>query len=343
MAKILCSYSGIEFTCEHFPITLYARESYHPIFNVPQKKLLSYIGKWAGSELTPTDSYLLFLSLLNSTELVDFRVPATCNPFTPSIIAQNMEYLVKTVIKLNTVYHPAVVFPRFAITPETKFLSNVHHWIEAWDDAYKDFQDGYTSAHESAKLIQREHALERLIKNPYKTNAQIAPQLADWAVAAGSFPTSIVTSPFNGSSISLADYWKEIIILAAKEERLYGIPRADLEELIEHCEENIPIGSGIFSHTLFKLLRTAVEKQKNFLGLGDYDIKSTFQILDDPTDTEAANMSALIQSAPESEPRLEQYPSKFKFLQAKMRWDMAVKAGIRKQPPNPEDGEYALL
>mgnify|MGYP000735790344 CR=1 FL=1 len=56
MAKILCAYSGIEFSCEHFPITLHARESYHPIFNVPQKKLLSYLGKWAGNELTPTDN-----------------------------------------------------------------------------------------------------------------------------------------------------------------------------------------------------------------------------------------------------------------------------------------------
>ena len=339
MAKILCAYSGIEFTCEHFPITLHARESYHPIFNVPQKKLLSYLGKWAGNELTPTDSYLLFLSLLNSSELVDFRVPASHNPFTPSIVAQNMEYLSRTLCKLNTVYHPGVVFPRFAITPETKFLSNVHAWIEVWDKAYQDFQDGYRSAHDSAKLIQREHALERLIKNPYKSPGQIAPQLAEWAATAGSFPTSITVSPFTNHNISLADYYKEIIVLAAKEERLYSIPRADLEELIEHCESNIDAVGSIFSHTLFKILRSALERQKNFLGLGDYDLKSTFTIMDDSTSTEEANLQALIQSAPATCPRLEQYPSKFEYMKAKFRWDMAVKAGQRKTA-DPKDPDF---
>ena len=52
--KILCSMSGLEFDCDHFPGTFYAKELNHPIFYLPQKRLLTYTGKWAGGELTKT-------------------------------------------------------------------------------------------------------------------------------------------------------------------------------------------------------------------------------------------------------------------------------------------------
>src|SRR3990172_712457 len=99
--KILCSISSTEFNVEHFPGYLSSREVSHPIFYLPQKKLLSYMAKWSGSELTRTDSYLLFLAILNSTELVHFRVPIFKDNRTDSIIAQNMEKLALTVTKLN--------------------------------------------------------------------------------------------------------------------------------------------------------------------------------------------------------------------------------------------------
>ena len=111
--KILCSKSGIEFTAEHFPGTFFSRELSHPIFSLEQKKLLSYTGKWAAGELTPTDSYLLFLALLNSSEQIQFRTSCKRTPLTNSIVANNMEYLVRTVIKLNAIRTPGTLFPYF--------------------------------------------------------------------------------------------------------------------------------------------------------------------------------------------------------------------------------------
>jgi hypothetical protein len=324
--KILCSLSSIEFDCEHFPGTFYSREVYHPIFSLPQKRLLSYTGKWAAGELTLTDSYLLFLAILKTSDQVDFRVPATRAPKTDSIIANNMEYLVRTIIKLNTVRTPTVVFPSFVISPETKDLGNVRYWIENWEFAYRQFQEGYRSAHESAKLIRRESALQRMIKNPHKQIHEYANQLADWAATAGNFPTFKVTTTFSKTPITCAEYWKILIHKSAKQESLYAIPKSDLKELLDHCEDNIPVGS-IYSHALFKLLRTALEKQENFLGLGDMDVRSVYTLLESTEDVETANMRALLQSAPEEEPRQDQYPTKFEFMRAKMRWDMKRKFG----------------
>lgn len=332
--KILCGISGIEFTCEHFPAILTSREATHPIFSLPQKKLLSYTGKWAGGELTPTDSYLLFLAILNTSDLIEFRVPVARTALTDSIIAQNMEALVKTIIKLNTVTAPSVVFPRYAITPETKTLANVKYWIENWKDSYQDFLDGYKRDAISRKLITREAALERMIKNPHLPITAYATKIAEWAAIAGTFPTFNTPSPFHKVQISLSDYWKEIIVRCTREESVYAIPENDIKELLEHCENNISIGS-IYSNALFTILRKALEKQHNFLGLGDIDLsKGKYQFLESTDTVESANFKALIDSAPTEEPRQEQYPSKLAFIRAKMRWQLS-----RSVPNAPQEGE----
>lgn len=326
--RILCSISGLEFTAEHFPGEFYSREIHHPIFHLPQKRLLSYTSKWSAGELTRTDSYLLFLALLNSSDHIDWRVPVFRTERTDSIIANNMEYLIRTVIKLNAVQHPAAAFPRFAISPETKTLDNVHYWIETWEEAYSAFASGKGREYDDRKLIVRENALQRMIKNPHRSLRDYATQLAEWAAIAGSFPTFLIASPSTGLQIPCSEYWKSIIVKCSKDEYLYSIPRSDLAELLDHCEDNIPVGS-IQSHALYKALHYARDKQINFLGLGDRDLSSSYQLLEDATDTESANMKALIDSAPLEEPRVEQYPSKYQYLRAKLRWDMAKKSGAR--------------
>jgi hypothetical protein len=326
--KILCSISGLEFNCDYFPGTFYSKETFHPIFHLEQKRLLPYLKKWSSRELTTTDSYLLFIALLKSSDLIEFRVPINRNEQTDAIIYNNMEFLARTVIKLNTVITPAALFPRYAVTPDTRYLTNVHHWIENWDTEYRDFQNGRKKDYDDRKLVKREAALERLIKNPHKPVSLYAKEIAEWAAVAGEFPKFIIKSPFTNQSINISDFWKDVIIRCAKNELLYSIPQRDLTELIEHCEDKVPIGS-IYSNALFKVLRAAHEKQKNFLGLGDFDVgtRGTYALLTEDTSVESANMRALIDSAPLEEPRQEQYPTKFKFLQAKLKWDMAKKYG----------------
>ena len=327
--RILCSISGIDFNVEHFPGTYFSREVCHPIFHLPQKRLLSYTGKWAAGELTRTDSYLLFPALLKSSDRVDFRVPVFRNEQTDSIVALNMEYLVRTVIKINAVVNPGVHFPFIAVTADTRYLTNVHHWIESWDEAYKAFASGKERDYDDRKLVQRESALQRMIKNPHRKVSDYAGPLAEWAAIAGDFPIFLTRSPYTDMQVPLAEYWKSIISKCARDESLYSIPAKDLRELIEHCEDKIPAGS-IYSHALFKLLRYAENKQGNFLGLGDLDLGTTsYTLLDDNTSVEAANLKALIDSAPLEEPRAAQYPSKFQYMRAKLRWDMAKKSGAR--------------
>jgi hypothetical protein len=125
---------------------------------------------------------------------------------------------------------------------------------------------------------------------------------------------------------------ENFITRCTREEYLYSIPKSDLIELLEHCEEHIPIGS-IYSNALFKCVRGALEKQKNFLGLGDLDIRSSFTILtgNSRDDVETANIMAMVQSAPLEAPTQEQYPNKFQYLRAKMRWEMSIKLAAERK------------
>jgi len=320
--RILCAYSGLEFKVEHFPATLVSREICHPIFYLPQHKLISYIPKWYAGELTATDSYLLYLALLNSTELIEWRVPALKTNKSVGIVAHNIESLASIVSKMNVIKHPAFVLPRFVISPETKTLENSTFWIQTWVDQYNEWSSGYRTRTLDEKITRREEALERLINNSSRTVESYANILADWAILAGNFPKS--TTEVLGKQVPLCEYWRSIIKACAKNESIFSIPKKDLEELVEYCEEEIPHGSK-YAHTLMEFLRNGLRKQKNYLGLGDIDLNSevTYRILSPDTSVEDANKQALIDSAPKEEPRESQYPTKISFLKAKLKWQMA--------------------
>ena len=54
---------------------------------------------------------------------------------------------------------------------------------------------------------------------------------------------------------------------------------------------------------------------------------------------EDANLRGAIQAAPESEPRPDQYGTKFEYLRAKLRYAMAKKHGQKKPDDDAESEE----
>lgn len=332
MARVLCSISGIEFKCDHFPAYLTSREYHHPIFAIPASDLLSYADRYLDRKFSPTENYLYYLALFNCTDLIDFRVPAIQTQHTQSIIAQNCE---KLLIMVERIHHVGVSqikeklnLPQFVISPDTKDLSNTKHWIEIWTQNYNDYQNSYKSSSTLEKLNRKEFLLERLIKDKTKEISSYISTLADWAAIAGEFPTweaGLSPDILRGKRMSLSDYWKYIIRACARAESIFEIPDADIQELIEHCEDNIEHGS-IYAHALMAILREGSGRKRNYLDLGDIDIGSrgtVFKILDADSSVEDANKLALIDSAPSSKPIERDYPNKLAFLKARTRWEMA--------------------
>ena len=320
MATILCRYSGIEFKCEHFPIRLSSGETNHLVFDAPLPKLWKVFPKWQAGELTETDSYLYFIALLNATEMVDFRCPVYRTPDTTKIVQSNLESLYYTIGKIITIRHPSFSIPRFVISPDTRDLSNVRHWIATWAECFVDFTNGLKDQQLRATLERKAHGLERLIKNPSLNPARYAVHLASWAADAGFFPDFQMIDP-SGNNITCSEYWQELIVKCHTNTSVITIPERDLVELIEHCETNLDAGS-IQAHHLFVTVRLGLETLQGFFSIGS----PTFSILNDGDDVGTSNLQLLIQSAPLTAPKRLEYANEFQFIRAKMKYQLAQTA-----------------
>lgn len=319
MARIICSKSGVIFQVEHMPTSLPQGSYTHPMFHVPQHKLISLAGQWAAQKLTPVESYLLYLSLLDSTGLVQWRTQASYHPGMDAIVQSNMESLLSIISKINIIHHPSFTLPSFSINQSTCSLQNSYHWIQAWIENYHDWYEGQRESRIREALSDREQALQRLIKSSVPTEAY-AKVLATWAATAGSFPTYDITHPISHQPIPLSDYWKQLIQTVANEDKLWRHPRADIVELIEHCEENIMHGN-IYAHTLMKYLRKGLAAYDDYLGFSD--IPTSFTVMPPSgASTYQINKSALINTAPETEPKKHQYPNTSAWLKAYTRWKL---------------------
>ena len=339
MAKILCGISGIEFSCDHLPIYLDSREYAHPIFFMPQKKLLGLYQKYRHGELGEIDSYLLFLAYFNSTDLIEWRVPAKYHAGTQSIIANTFDSLVSAVEKINRVKNPSVHFSHISVSPDTSNFTNCAYWIASWESTYESFVSGYASQRLKQELCDIEEKLAYLCKDANRDEVLFAARLATWADKAGTFPRFPIQ--VGASVMPCNEYWKQIIRKCTNAESIFNIPSKDVQELLEHCEEYIDAGS-IYAHHLFKILKEGMKKQQGFLGLGDF----TFSIISEDTSAEQANRIAIIQNAPTEAPRRIDYPSQFAYLKAKLAFEMAqnsaaqiVQEEYRKQEAQEETEE----
>ena len=321
MAKITCSKSGIIFQVEHMPTSLPAGTYTHPMFHVPQHKLISLAGQWAAGKLTSPESYLLYLSLLDSTSLIQWRSQASYHSGMDSIVQSNMESLLSIISKINIIKHPSFTLPSFSINPSTCTLVNSYHWIQAWVENYNDWYNGQRESRLREQLSDREHALQRLIKSSVPEDAY-AKTLASWAATAGSFPTYDTIHPISHQPIPLADYWKQLIQTMANEDKLWRFPRKDIVELIEHCEENIMHGN-IYAHTLMKYLRKGLASYDDYLGFGDLTPPTAFTVMPpEGASIYQINKSALLNTAPTEEPKKHQYPTTSAWLKAYTRWKL---------------------
>jgi hypothetical protein len=311
--KIYCQYSGVEYDITGFGGT---KLTYiHPIFSAEPRWLLSRMGSWAAQKFTEEESKLLFLAILHSTDLVEFR--ATAHP-EASLVAQQMEPLAKIYSWMIGLSRRQLVLPKFVIQHDNRSLKNIKHWIETWYEGRKDYEDGYNKYLNDQKLIGKEEALERLIKNAQKTTDDYAGLLCTWAMLASNAPKGI------------QEYWRELFTL--KGLKLYSARQVDLQELLDHMEENLEHGS-IFAAATLKHVRTLVKKNSaglNYgLGITDEDLaeidsSSPFKIVEGSI--EEHNIQVIANSAPEFEPQKKDYQSFVAYLRAKAAWELAQKA-----------------
>jgi len=327
--RLTCHKSGLSFTCDHFPAIIEPfNKSHvkiqHPVFSIPQRSLLQYAYKWSKGGFSETDLYLYYLSLLDSTSLIDWRTSATVGQHTMSTIAKNIIPLIHVISKINTITHPSFRPHRISINAETANLYNSPHWISNWEKSVLDFGNNYRDEIKHDRIASRERAINDMI-NRNNDPTYYAKSLSNWAEMAAEFPTHMVR--INDKPIGLNEYWKDIIIRCTNDDKIFQIPEAHIAKLIEHCEESLDVVESSLGHVLLRLLRDGLHRQKSYLGFDDLDgftdSNPGFKIVNTQTSQEQAVIAALIEAAPKEKPVRENFATLLLYLKAKTKYDQA--------------------
>lgn len=352
MTQVTCQISGIKFQCEYFTSKLslnsndWENKIAHPIFYIKPTKLISLYREWLQSNITPIESYLLIIASLNSTGLLKYSThinkpteEATLN----RLVSLYLPKVVTLVSELRSISHPTFQPPHISVTKENCNLdaiikSCIYSWqlsLDEFNSAMKSFQDLKALQKETTRIKNLSYEVR---KNPQK----FINQLANWAAEAAEFPTFEITT-VEGTKKPCKQYWIDIIKACANDDKIFKIPKSDIDELLEHCEEHLP-ATSLYKKELMNHLKQGLLLQQNYLGfnifeLEDIDLVKTkvpnnYSILNYAPIQSNANSEAVEQAAkavaalaaPLTEPKPENYPSRISYLKDKARWDLKIKS-----------------
>ena len=320
MAKVTCAISGVPYTTDYLAnLTVPHTEGMvHPIFSVQRPILYKLYTQHCKGQLTPTDSYLLFLAFFHSSGQVTWRYPASLSPTalsTQVLIENTFASLIRVLEQSDLISHPSFEQPSFAVYHENSSLKYLPNWILAWERNISHFYSFKSSQDDLDKLQKLENKLSYHIlsgEDPQK----YAGVIANWASRAGEF---------NASDAVL---WKETIKNCFSPTKMFNTPLTLLKEIKEHIELNIEVGS-IHFHTLYEVINEGIAKHKDFLGGSDlgYTLLPTLDSLRDaPAQRGVAELATLIANAPEKPPVSTDYNSSVDFLRARLAYKVAQQA-----------------
>lgn len=259
--RVLCKYSGVEFTAQHFnQLFLKSSQTAHPIMYVDTKTLLSRTADWSNASLSTEEEKLLFVALLKSTDLVEFRRAA--NP-SAQTVKRNMDRLLLTVGWRHATGDSFPV-PKFAIDNYTADLISIPAWLDAWNDAKRDWETKGISWSLSQKLALREAALIKLLRSPSRKEDTYARTMAKYVLEVTQAPSYILA------------YWTELFCLR-EDKKIWDIPTKDFMELWDWLELHLDTTTLIGGDAKRRIKRLIEINMKGIAGSIGMDDESFFQ------------------------------------------------------------------
>lgn len=281
--RVTCAISGLRFSISYLEgVTIQHTEGYfHPVFAIPYKSLHRLYSQHCRGQLTPTDSYLLFLSFLHSTGQVNWKYPANLKPnesSTKAMIENNLSQLIAVTEKSNLIRHPSFKQPSFSVSYDNSALHQIPNWIEAWDSNIERFKLGIASVREQQELQEVENKLSYLILSGEKPERMSA-VIANWASLAAEFPPD------------KNELYQKTIRSCFSMSKMFSTPLPLLKEIKDFCECNIEVGS-IHFHSLSNVLREGIARHHDYLG--GSSLATGYTMLPTLREVEPNNMEAKV-------------------------------------------------
>ena len=318
--NVTCIKSGVRFRSEHFGNI--PSQGIHPVFGLPARQLVQiYETDFLHVRLSATENKLLFLALLNSTELVTFNVPAAP---TSQIIHSLMDSAVYYARYIEDLRNPQLTFPSYVVTRENNDLSNLALLFRRWD-AVRDEpkmvrRNNSLAISDWDQFLQSRSQLETLLSqsvdDTFKGKGQrlvYARRLAAWALEASDAPREKL------------DIWAEIF--RANTLEIYELHASELYELYEHMQCKLDYcGNSIYARATLGFLERIIKE--NSLGLSH---GISFEALE-PDENDMSKLAqnkleqdfltSLVATCPNDKPDRKDFASKSAYTLALMKWQV---------------------
>lgn len=295
--KVYCPISGIAYTT-NFGIGSFTKA--HPTLGltIPQLEQVSKTQLIERSKNNQTvtwkvNTHLLLLSWF--LKLPGIQVQTTIDlESNLHVLIAHQEQLLKTVAQVNSTKHK-INFPGIIVSNENPLHIQLPNWLDAFQECIRLSTVAISETNRVRTARELDEALDKVtnifLPHSAKKNAKL---VASWAVAAGGFPKSvsylwhdIILYLFQGNDAKLSDL---------------NVTQADIDELIEHCEENIPHGS-YHAHELMAKLR------------------ETMSIIERQTgQSSSSTVRSELLEVDEEEPQEEDYETRVDYLRAKANY-----------------------
>ena len=335
--KSQCPISGIEFPTPEFS-WIRQNQVLHPIFNLPAKQLLAQAGKWAAGETSPSENKLLFLALLRTTELIDFKSIACPSDAT---VQKNMQLVMNFASWKSASFHGQMgetknfSMAKYTVQyPSTHTMENIRTYLDIWLNKVSDLEKSYSYRQEmlSEGLKKREEALARLIHSSMRRNG-FERKLGIWALTVAGYDKEDFAYEYALRLFQLKE--PEIFSNNLRSEKLpfkviedYG-PKPlsplcqDLINLLHIMETELEVytvNGSLQSLEVLKHLR-------NLIALNRKGPASYYGVLDDVSLSASPEylkrLKASVANAPKEQPIKSDYPSLIAYVKAKAIWGEA--------------------
>ncbi len=327
MTKVTCAISGIQFSCEHFqnpPLAIaHSLGYFHPIFAASYGDLYRLYSHHSKGRLTSTDSYLLFLAFLHSSDQIEWEHPVTLSPTARStiqLVENNLGQLIAILEKTALIQSSSFEQPRFIVSYDNSQLRQISNWITAWEENLANYRVYRSDMLLSEKLTAVSNKLSKLVRSPEKPLEEYADVVAEWADRAAGFPPSS------------AVLWRKTIESCFKPTAMFNTPLPLLKEIKDYVECNIDVGS-IHFHTLLEVLVGGIARHVDYLGGGilarGYELLPKDPFRDQIYARSDDQLLEIIANAPVDEPEKGDYDSPLAHLKAKLAYSAANRLSTR--------------
>lgn len=287
--KVHCPVSGLSFSTD-FPHWGHATYP-HPMLSCSAQVLnADYLELFSAQQLSSELTHLLGLAYLLKLPLVSLTpMPSDAHETLHTFWLKHMERLARLATTLEGKPAPK---RQTKIRVSLDNLNNLGAWIEeievSWslrsapitDAVRKLNSQAWNSVQISpARDSDRQQEIEALIMKGLrgsmltrKEASKYPETITKWVMNVAPFPTAKIQLP-DGRKTTISEHWQHILELAFSKDGALdliceNINAGDLEELLEHCYDQIPVETGTMTSLLWRKLEEVKTNLENYRNSG---------------------------------------------------------------------------